>query len=473
MMMATRQLHGTDRRSGMRTRVPSAPLPTADQARSTCWQSGQRQAWRLGHRRALVLVLLAVLLASSALAQAIEGTFEAVDGDARLSFRAHQGAPGSVEGTYADTQLRLTLSGVADDDGAYGLIDETDLAFEAYVAGDRLVLYVYELDARGDADMATVQELFFTRVPDDPPVASAPAPPAAPQPGQQAPDAGVQGVDLVAGQEYGPGTRVRIGGLGVSLQIPDGWAGGMQLGQSVMLFGSHTLPGLVLVMPFKGSSIDEVQAGVAQPIDLGDGVVLQATAPERSGMRVRTPLTGFGPQGPLLGHAVATVGDASGVLILVVDAVASGRDEAFYRDTAERFAQGLQFGAPTVVEHDAIWQQQLAGTMLRYQSGGGGTGSTGSGFVQASATAHLCSDGSFHYAGRSSVSATVPGVTALGADASELTGQWRVSALGPEQALLIGHDTLGGSHLWVVNAVGHEFYVNGERWSRAPSDACR
>jgi len=484
-MMVTRQRQSADRRSRHRPSAPSAPRRTANRACSLRLRSGRLRAGRAvdrpahravhcaAHRRALVWVLLAALLAGPVLAQAIEGSFAAIDGDARLVFRALEGAPGYVQGSYEDAQLRLTLSGLADEDGAYGRVDDTDLGFEAYVAGDRLVLYVYELDAHGGADMATVQELFFTRLAADPPMEGAPTTPATPQPGQVAPAGGVQGVDLVAGQEYAAGTRVRIGGLGVSLQIPDGWLGGMQVGQAIMLFGSHTLPGVVLVMPFIGSSIDAVQVGMAQPIDLGDGVFLQAVAPVRSGMSLRTPLTGFGPQGPLLGHAVATVGDASGVLILVADAVASGRDEAFYRDTADRFMQGLQFGAPTVVEHDALWQQQLAGTMLRYQSGGGGTGGTGSGFVQASATAHLCSDGSFHYAGRSSVSATVPGVTALGTDASELSGQWRVSALGPEQALLIGHDTMGGSHLWLLNDVGHEFYVNGERWSRVPSDACR
>ncbi len=158
------------------------------------------------------------------------------------------------------------------------------------------------------------------------------------------------------------------------------------------------------------------------------------------------------------------------MLIPVADVAASGRDEASYRDTADRFLQGVQFGAPTAAEHDASWRQHLAGTMLRYQSSGGGAGS---GFVQASATAHLCSDGSFHDAGRSSVSATVPGVTALDTDASELFWQWQVSAFGPEQALLIGHDTAGEPHLWVLNDVGHEFHGNGERLPRAPSNACR
>jgi len=436
-------------------------------------RTGRRRAQRTHHRHALVWLLLATLLAGQALAQAIEGSYQATGGNATLEFRALEGAPGYVQGSYVDPQVRLTLSGVADEDGAYGSVDGTDFGFEAYVAGDRLVLYVYEFDAQGGADMATVQELSFTRTVAQTPAEPAPTGPTRPTRPQTAPTApggGVEGVDLVAGNEYAAGTRVRIGGLGVSLQVPDGWLGGMQVGQATMLFGSHTLPGVVLVMPFVGSGIDAVLAGMAQPIDLGDGVVLQAVAPERTGATARTALTGFGPQGTLLGHAVATVGEASGVLVMAVDAAASGRDEAFYRDVADRFVQSVHLGAPTAAEHDASWHQRLAGAMLRFQSSGGGGDA---GFVQASATAHLCSDGSFHYAGRSVVSATVPGVSALGTDASELAGQWSVSSLGPEQALLIGHDTAGATHMWVLNDVGNEFYVNGERWSRGPSDACR
>lgn len=429
-----------------------------------------RRRFDASWRAELVSSVLLLVGMGCALAQPIAGSFIAVEGDARLEFRPAQGGQGAVRGTYEDAQVRLTFDGVADEDGAYGWIDGTDLAFEAYVAGDRLLLYVYELDARGEADMGTVQELHFTRVASAPPTVGDPAPP----PTAPAPAAGSgDGVDVVAGQEYGEGTPLRIAGLGLTQLVPDGWSGGMQLGQAIMLFGSHSLPGLVLVMPFVGSGVDEVWAQMAQPIDLGDGVTLQATAPTRHDAAVRSPLTGFGPQGPLIGHAVATIGDATGALILVVDAVASGRDEAHYRDTADRFVQGLRFDAPTRTEHDASWRQRLAGTMLRYQSSAGGADRTGSGFVQASATAHLCSDGTFHYAGRSSVSAAVPGVSGLGTDATELSGRWQVSGLGPEQALLIAQDTFGGAHLWVVNDVQNQVYVNGEPWARLPSDACR
>lgn len=434
----------------------------------TVTMSTRRRRSSSGWRFALAASLTLALGAGHALAQPVVGSFVAVEGGARLEFTPAQAGRGAVRGTYEDAQVRLAFDGVADEDGAFGWIDGTDLAFEAYVAGDRLLLYVYALDARGEADMGTVQELHFTRVASAPPTTGAPAQ----LPAALAPAAG-SGVDVVAGQEYGAGAPLRIAGLGLTQVVPDGWSGGMQLGQAIMLFGSHSLPGLVLVMPFVGSSVDEVWAQMAQPIDLGDGVTLQATAPTRLDAGVRSPLTGFGPQGRLIGHAVATFGDATGALILVVDAVASGRDEAYYRDTADRFVQGLRFDAPTPTEHDASWRQRLEGTMLRYQSSAGGADRTGSGFVQASATAHLCSDGTFHYAGRSSVSATVPGVSGLGTDATELSGRWQVSGLGPDQALLIAHDTFGGAHLWVVNDVQNQVYVNGEPWARMPSDACR
>lgn len=114
--------------------------------------------------RALV-ALLGLALAAAAFAQPLAGTYRG-DGDAGPTTVVLEQSGSSLVGSLEAPGLRFVLEGEVRDGIGLGLVT-TDLGtagFEAHVQGDTLGLFLYELDAAGRPDPATVIELLLQRV---------------------------------------------------------------------------------------------------------------------------------------------------------------------------------------------------------------------------------------------------------------------------------------------------------------------
>lgn len=127
----------------------------------------------------LVLLVLLVSLVGAALAQGFTGRFsgEAPVGRVTLTLEAStQGLAGVLEAP----GVRLVLEGAVEGDVGFGYAYGGDevLGFEAYLQGTVLGLYVFELDASGNALVDSAVELLLDREPAQPePGASATTPP--------------------------------------------------------------------------------------------------------------------------------------------------------------------------------------------------------------------------------------------------------------------------------------------------------
>jgi hypothetical protein len=285
--------------------------------------------------------------------------------------------------------------------------------------------------------------------------------------------------DLRPDQTYFGGSRITSSAHGVSFVVPSGWVGkfGRDAASHVLVMGSNTLEGLGLAILQVGPSPAELRAGLAEPQDLGAGVVLRPTAPPLAqGARIAARYLNEA----YIGRALALVGP-TGATSVVFFFTGPHRNEGAYGQLVEQLAASTNFFAPAsaAAPRDSpaagnqaqTWSNLLAGQMLHYfstyNSGGGGGG------MAAKRVLHLCSDGRFAYSGDSAVTMNVPGATGSAGGRSGFRGQWRIESPTQDSAMLVLSGDDGRQIRWRVQYDGSKTFVNGQRWLRAASDACR
>lgn len=284
--------------------------------------------------------------------------------------------------------------------------------------------------------------------------------------------------ELVPNRTYAAGTAVEARSLGVAFVLPQGWAGKFAQDKShqMVMMGSNTLEGVGLAILQAGQSAAQVAATLGEPQDLGDGVVLRPTAPADSqGSRI----TARYQNNVYVGRALAVLGPSGNSVIFFF--AGPLKNEAAYGQILEGLARATRFAAPAPATAqppasapgnlDQQWSRLLAGQMLhyfsRYNSGAGGGG------MASHKVLHLCSDGRFSYSGDSSMTMNVPGANASGGGRSGNRGQWRIESPTETTAVLVLMADGGSPLRWNLRYDGDKTFLNGQRWLRAASDACR
>jgi hypothetical protein len=140
--------------------------------------------------------------------------------------------------------------------------------------------------------------------------ASLGAEPAGPQPGDsiQIPSA----VEARAGEEYGAGTRIRVGAAGVSFVVPQGWVGGMPPDSQVLILGSPSTPGFGMMFFLIDVSTEDIEAHMSAVQPIAHDLIFEPAGPvSKTGGRLAAAYTGAG----MIGRALALVGPSrNGVL---------------------------------------------------------------------------------------------------------------------------------------------------------------
>jgi hypothetical protein len=286
------------------------------------------------------------------------------------------------------------------------------------------------------------------------------------------------GEPLAPNRTYAGGTRVEAPNLGVAFVIPEGWAGkfGQDATNQVVVMGSNTLAGVGLAILQAGQSAAQLAASLAEPQDLGDGVVLRpSAAPDQQGSRI----TARYQNNVYVGRALAVLGPTGNSVIFFFTGPLKNEDA--YGQLVEGMAQSASFGAPAQASAQPetgdgggagqAWSQRLTGQVLHYfstyNSGGGGGG------MATHRVLHLCGDGRFSYSGDSSLTMNVPGASAAGGGRSGSRGQWRIESPTPTTAVLVLTAEGGSPMRWPLRYDGEKTFLNGQRWLRAKSDVCQ
>lgn len=119
-------------------------------------------------------------------------------------------------------------------------------------------------------------------------------------------------VEAQAGEEYGAGTRVRVGAAGVSFVVPQGWLGGMPPDSQVLILGSPSTPGFGMVFFLSDVSAEDIEAHMSAVQPIAHDLIFEPAGPVRkTGGRLEAAYTG----GEMIGRALALVGPSrNGVL---------------------------------------------------------------------------------------------------------------------------------------------------------------
>lgn len=284
--------------------------------------------------------------------------------------------------------------------------------------------------------------------------------------------------ELVPGRTYAAGTAMEAPGLGVAFVMPEGWVGkfAQDAKNQVVGMGSKTIEGVGLAILQAGRSPAQVTATLAEPQNLGDGVVLRPTAPpDRQGSFI----TARYQNNVYVGRALAVLGQHGNSVIFFF--AGPFKNEAVYGQLLEALARSTGFAppapataqpaAPAGGDLEQQWSKLLAGQMLHYfstyNSGAGGGG------MASHRVLHLCSDGRFISAGDSSMTMNVPGANASGGGRSGSRGQWRIESPTDTTAVLVLTADGGSPMRRQLRYDGSKTFMNGQRWMRAASDACR
>jgi hypothetical protein len=153
------------------------------------------------------------------------------------------------------------------------------------------------------------------------------------------------------------------------------------------------------------------------------------------------------------------------------------KNEPIYTQLIADLGKSATFTTPSTAAAAAppavsgTWSERLSGQMLHYFSTYNSGGSSGG--SAAHRVLHLCRDGRFAYFGDSSITMNVPGASASSAGRSGFNGRWTIETPTETNAVLVLNGDDGRQLRWPIRYDGQKTFLNGQRWLRAASDACR
>jgi hypothetical protein len=280
--------------------------------------------------------------------------------------------------------------------------------------------------------------------------------------------------EMLAGQVYNAGSRVRSSLMGASLVIPQGWRGAVQNASTFALTTSAQENATVFAVSQVGANVDDLTGWLAQPYPVSANLVLQPVGkPQRSANR----LTQRYRAANLFAASVTLLGPNSNSLSLM----AAG-DEQRVQRWLEQIAPSVRFFAPQANEFLKQWDANLRGKQL-YAFSYTSTGTAQSGTDSTrEAQWQLCRDGRYGFAGNIENTISVNTSIGLGVDrqsfalgdarqyAARHTGRWKVIMLGALPTLMMTGDDgwMRGNTLWFD---GRKLTVDGLDATLSPN-AC-
>lgn len=255
---------------------------------------------------------------------------------------------------------------------------------------------------------------------------------------------------------------------GVSFTVPDGWVG--RQGQGGYVFGSHTVPGFILLLAHEYESVDALRAEAAKGLDDGYGTRLDVDgAIDPFGKNgLAAAMSGVVEGQPARAYVVSLVAPQGGGLTIL-----TATDPSLYTDAhaerIERMAESVRFTEPAPASVDAGWNERLRGSRLTYLYSYYSGGMDGS-YAGASekTVIDLCSAGHFFYSGSSSLA--VDGGTGGGYNASghaggseQGAGQWEVITRAGGPTLQLNFRS-GEVATYAITYPDEKLHLNGERY---------
>ncbi len=440
----------------------------------------------------LVSLVVLMLMYKQAFAQDYSGTYTIPTSKGVITLKLTQHQSGVSGQLIGDDGIPFQIEGKLEDGEVIGYLlkpnssgDQFELVamFEAFLEGQQLYFTLVPMDAQGNALHDSATESVFQKQSDGSVpsggIESSPDRSVLPIPQQNqadnqqmvAPPAENYSAQLVAGQQYTPGTRVQVPSAGVSFVLPAEWMGGMPVGKSAFILGSNTRGGMGIIFPYGHYVPQQVLQGLNGPQDFGQGQILQPSGPPRQeGNRIWIEYTGYSQLGSAVGYALILPGSFNNAVVIFFGGLA--QDGPYFQQLVRSVAASVQFSAPRADAETQQWRQLLAGMMLvkmsSYYSGDFDGSYVGGGSKEA---LHLCSDGRFVYFSSSSVAGDAGDVSGYSGGSGSQTGRWELQTLGGQVQLILHYDN-GQQSQHVISFDGQKTLLDGQRVYRVKSDQC-
>ncbi|NND08382.1 MAG: hypothetical protein HKN87_18540 [Saprospiraceae bacterium] len=258
--------------------------------------------------------------------------------------------------------------------------------------------------------------------------------------------------------------------LGIAFTIPNGWVG--QETESGYLMGSHTVPGLLMVLPHQTQTLDQLKQEAEQGLvdNEGTSLILDGSVTEFGNAGLQAAFTGtLGGQSAKA--FVTSLLNKGGTGVTIMAATAPNEFTDAHKTLVGQLAQTVQFSEVVKPKADGEWSEKLKNARLTYMnsyySSGASYGgySTGGGYSDKEVI-DLCAQGYFLHSSTSSMSFDTGGGFGSSHDGSKGAGSWTVINNSDHQPVLQLTFHNGDIHEYVITTEGSKTFLNGARYYR-------
>ena len=254
--------------------------------------------------------------------------------------------------------------------------------------------------------------------------------------------------------------------LGISFDIPTGWIG--QETDDMVLLGSNTIPGLIVIQPHQ-YSIGELRQQAIEGLDEGNGTVLRLNGILQN---IKSNAIGGEFSGTLEYETAKSYilgvsnpyGKGTGVMILAI--TTPDQYSSAYKNLCMQIFESFQFKK---VDHSAKireWKAYLSNSRLTYMDSyysGSSTAGGLSGGYDSKTIIDLCGKGYFNF--NSASTASVSGSGASGYTHGNKSGQgtWDVESYNGKLILALNYHN-GEKRIYEMEYKDDKFYLEGSRY---------
>ncbi len=257
--------------------------------------------------------------------------------------------------------------------------------------------------------------------------------------------------------------------LGFSLDLHGGFFAGNEQ-DGILLFGSNTTPGLMIVMNSPGLTQAEVQQS-AQTGYFEEGVSLTPSGSPQEmkvegGWAMNVEVTGIFDGAEVQGIMAGYVGNEGQGFAYV--AVTTPEQWENLAPAARSTAASLRFQKVDVGPLVQQWDQKVRGRKLTYMNTWGDYSGGGS----DQAHYFLCSDGTFAYQGSSNFAFDVSGGFGSSFDRGSSSGTWKLMAQGNQVSLVFQYQNGQSENAELTSDEDGKTFLNGTRYFVVDNDMC-
>ena len=255
--------------------------------------------------------------------------------------------------------------------------------------------------------------------------------------------------------------------LGISFTIPDGWFG--QEGDGMVILGSNTVPGLVLITTHtstKQELINEARAGLTD--QNGTNMKLVSTLEDLSENAVAGKFNGTMEYQPAMAYIIGLANPYQGMGVTIISVTTAEQYSQEQEKVAKALYKSFQFKKIEKSSELEEWKQWLSNVRLTYMdsyySQGSTSGGVGGGY-SSEERIDLCAQGYFRMSGSSSVSVSGDNVSGYNGGTSAGNGSWEVRANGTGYVLILTYNN-GETASYDLEYKDSKLYLNGYRYYR-------